>query len=201
MKRKYITIVAAVCALFVTSCGGGWSATEEELINSSRMSRMRVTTVDNEADSLLLRSECLPLTAREVASPIFGRLVASMVESVNDPENRGVGIAAPQVGVLRRVVVVQRFDKAGTPFEVYVNPVIESYGEEWSVGSEGCLSVPGLRGEVRRATSITLGWRDPVDFEPRREVIEGFTAVIFQHEIDHLGGVLYTDRADSVNEE
>ena len=157
--------------------------------------------MDDRADSLLLRSECRPLTAREVVSPLFGRLVASMVESVDDPENGGVGIAAPQVGVLRRVVVVQRFDKEGTPFEVYVNPIIESYGEEWAVGSEGCLSVPGLRGEVRRATSITLGWRDPVDFKPHREVVEGFTAVIFQHEIDHLDGVLYTDRADSVNEE
>lgn len=201
MKKLYIALAIAIFALCGTSCEVGWSRAEEELINGARLSRMRVTTVDNKADSLLLRSQCSSLTAREVASPLFGRLVASMVESVNDPENGGVGIAAPQVGVLRRVVVVQRFDKAGTPFEVYVNPTIESYGEEWTVGSEGCLSVPGMRGEVRRATSITLGWRDPVDFKPRREVVEGFSAVIFQHEIDHLNGVLYTDRADSVNEE
>ena len=66
------------------------------------------------------------------------------------------------------------------------------------LGGEGCLSVPGLRGEVERASVIDLEWRDAVTFELRSERIEGFTAVIFQHEIDHLDGILYTDRATTL---
>jgi peptide deformylase len=155
---------------------------------------MRVTTIADSGDSLLLRSACTPLTQKHIEEPEFGRLVASMIETVGDPENEGVGIAAPQVGVLRRVVVVQRFDKAGTPFEVYVNPEIVERSEEVTLGPEGCLSVPDRREEVLRASAITIRYRDAVTSEPREEHIEGFSAIIFQHEIDHLDGILYIDR-------
>lgn len=171
-----------------------WSQAEKELINGAHYSRMRVTTIANSGDSLLLRSACTPLTHKHIEAPEFGRLVASMIKTVGDPENEGVGIAAPQVGVLRRVVVVQRFDKAGTPFEVYVNPEIVERSEEVTLGPEGCLSVPDRRGEVLRASAITIRYRDAVTFEPREEHIEGFSAIIFQHEIDHLDGILYIDR-------
>ena len=63
------------------------------------------------------------------------------------------------------------------------------------MGPEGCLSVPGMRGNVRRSTAIEIEYRDPFDFELHRERVEGFTAVIFQHEIDHLDGILYVDTA------
>lgn len=191
--RKLCFLLAAL-VMTLCSCDGGWSKAERNLINGARLSRMRLTTIATPADSLLLRRESAPLSRREISSPEFGRLVASMVETVADPEEGGVGIAAPQVGILRRVVVVQRLDKAGEPFEVYVNPEIVAYGDEWALGSEGCLSVPDRRGEVQRATHIELTYRDAVTFEPRSEVVEGFTAVIFQHEIDHLDGVLYIDR-------
>ncbi len=183
-----------VWGMMMTSCATVWSPEERELINGAGLSRMRVVTIASEADSLLLRRECEPLTYKHISSPEFGRLVASMIETVGDPENEGVGIAAPQVGISRRVVVVQRFDKEGTPFEVYVNPEIVARSESVAIGGEGCLSVPDRRGEVPRATQITLRYRDAVTFEPRQEVVEGFTAVIFQHEIDHLDGILYIDR-------
>ena len=196
MKRKLLLL--PIVALFVlASCTHKqvWTVEEAQLINSAAYSRMRVTQIDATADSLLLRKVCDPLTREHLSTPEFGRLVASMLETVNDPYHGGVGIAAPQVGVLRRMVAVQRYDKAGRPFEIYVNPVITCYGEDKVFGGEGCLSVPNLRGEVERAQAIEIEWRDPVSFEIRRERIEGFTAVIFQHEIDHLDGILYIDRA------
>jgi peptide deformylase len=190
--KKYFALLIVI-PLWV-GCSSAWSEGERVLINEADYSRMRVVTIANEADSLLLRTPSKPLTQRHIEAPEFGRLVASMVETVGDPENEGVGIAAPQVGVLRRVVVVQRFDKEGTPFEVYVNPEIVARGERVVLGPEGCLSVPDRREDVSRATEITLRYRDAVTFELREERVEGFTAVIFQHEIDHLDGILYIDR-------
>ena len=194
MRRTLLLLFATSALLMVGCSSSAWSEAERVLINGANYSRMRVTTIADSGDSLLLRSACTPLTQKHIEEPEFGRLVASMIETVGDPENEGVGIAAPQVGVLRRVVVVQRFDKVGTPFEVYVNPEIVARSEEASLGPEGCLSVPDRREEVLRASAITLRYRDAVTFEPREERIEGFTAVIFQHEIDHLDGILYIDR-------
>lgn len=194
MRIMHFWTIAVVALL--SSCATVWTPQERAVINEAKLSRMRVTTIANEGDSLLLRRVCEPLTEGHIASVEFGRLVASMMETVRDPANEGVGIAAPQVGLSRRVVVVQRFDKEGEPFEVYVNPEIVAYGDQRALGGEGCLSVPDRRGEVLRATSIELLYRDAVTFEPRREVVEGFTAVIFQHEIDHLDGILYIDKVE-----
>lgn len=196
--KKALAICSVISALLLTSCTQGWTQAESELITAAAYSRMRVVTTANPSDSLFLREKCAPLTKKEIMSPEFGMLAASMIETVNDEYHAGVGIAAPQVGIGRRMVVVQRFDKAGRPFEVYVNPEITAYGEERALGGEGCLSVPDMRGKVERATSIELSWRDAVTFEPRHERIEGFTAVIFQHEIDHLDGTLYIDRASEL---
>lgn len=190
--------ISLLLLLLMGCSSGGWSPQERAIINGANYSRMSVLSVENPIDSLTLRTSSAPLSKEELLAPEFGRLVASMIESVNNPQNEGVGIAAPQVGILRRVVVVQRLDKAAEPFEVYVNPQITHYGEELSSGSEGCLSVPNRRGEVRRSQAITITYNHPTTFEPCEEHIEGFVAVIFQHEIDHLDGILYTDRADSI---
>ena len=107
----------------------------------------------------------------------------------------GIGIAAPQVGILRRMIAVQRFDKPGEPFEFYLNPEIVESSAETAPGREGCLSIPGLAGTVVRAQRIVLRYRDE-RFAEKTETIDGFTAVIFQHETDHLDGILYTDRTD-----
>ncbi|MCQ2131072.1 MAG: peptide deformylase [Bacteroidales bacterium] len=155
---------------------------------------MRVTTIDNEADSLLLRSKSTFFIDEDLRSEEYAILAGRMVATVTDPSQDGVGIAGPQVGILRRVVAVQRFDKEGEPFEVYPNVHIEPVGDERQIGSEGCLSVPDMRGEVERYSKIRLMYTDPVSLEPVEELVEGFTAVIFQHECDHLDGILYIDR-------
>ena len=139
--------------------------------------------------------ECLTKICRPVEK--FDRrlhdLLDDMAETLADAN--GAGLAAPQVGILRRMIAVQRFDKPGEPFEIYLNPEIVEYSAETAPGREGCLSIPGCYGEVTRAQQIVLRYRDE-QFAERTERIGGFTAVIFQHEVDHLDGILYTDRMD-----
>ncbi|MDY5317981.1 MAG: peptide deformylase, partial [Candidatus Cryptobacteroides sp.] len=133
-------------------------------------------------------------TPSQLQSREFKVLAGKMVSTVTSPEQDGVGIAGPQLGVSRRVVAVQRFDKEGEPFEIYPNIRIVAKRGEKVPGPEGCLSVPGKRGDVLRYRDIDIVYsladgtaRDTL------ETVKGFTAVIFQHECDHLDGVLYTD--------
>lgn len=194
MKREIKVALVALCGLLCACGGPSWSDQEQALIDQAAYSRMALVTIENNADSLLLRTPSAPLTREDILSPTFGRLASSMIETVRDEHNPGVGIAAPQVGVLRRVVAVQRLDKPTEPFEIYVNPEIVWRSEEVAIGGEGCLSVPDRSGNVARSTAIEITYNDAVTFEPRRERIEGFVAVIFQHEIDHLDGTLYIDK-------
>ena len=156
---------------------------------------MRVLKTDDPADSLRLREPSVPLAKEDLATDSYAVLKARMLATVNDPDNPGVGIAAPQVGIRKQVIAVQRFDKEGEPFEFYVNPVIERYSAEKAPGPEGCLSIPDRSETVVRSESITLSYMDEQTGIYMEETVEGFTAVIFQHEIDHLGGILYIDRA------
>lgn len=107
----------------------------------------------------------------------------------------GVGIAAPQVGINRRVVLVQRFDKEGAPVEYFINPKILWWSELLNKGPEGDLSIETFRGEFYRSYSIRLEYYDLVN-KKHEEMVEGFTAVIFQHEIDHLFGILISDKQE-----
>lgn len=194
--KRVLRFLSFVLPFVIISCSetGGWSEQERALINGATLSRMEVVTIDDVEDSLILRKVSRDLTASQVNSVEFARLVSSMIETVNNPENEGVGIAAPQVGVNVNLIVVQRFDKEGTPFQVYVNPQITSYGKEEIISEEGCLSVPELSGKVCRSSEIEISYRHPISFEVVSERVSGFTAIIFQHEIDHLTGVLYIDK-------
>lgn len=155
---------------------------------------MRLLSVNDRNDSLLLRTQSKPLDDGMLHTEEFERLVAGMLATVRDPANEGVGIAAPQVGILRRLIAVQRFDKPGEPFELYVNPEITGYGDDTAAGQEGCLSIPGIVGTVVRPQEITVHYRT-LRGSDTTERVTGYTAVIFQHETDHLNGILFTDRA------
>lgn len=182
-------VLAAACA--------SATFTPEELARigvSPQAGIMRLWTIDKREDSLLLRRRALPLDREVIASPAFGILKERMLATVNDSTNQGVGIAAPQVGISRRLIAVQRFDKARTPFELYANPEIIYRSTSQHPGREGCLSVPGRSGTVLRSDTIVLQYRDETSFEVRTDTVTGFTAVIFQHETDHLDGILYIDR-------
>jgi peptide deformylase len=117
------------------------------------------------------------------------RLTEEMLVTMR--ERDGVGLAANQVGRLRRVLV------AGIEEDEYVlvNPVIEARSEETEVLAEGCLSIPGIQVDVERPVAVTVSGRDASGDEVRFEA-EGLLARVFQHEIDHLDGVLILDRTD-----
>ncbi|MGB9586098.1 MAG: peptide deformylase [Anaerolineales bacterium] len=133
----------------------------------------------------------------------FGRdlqvLIDDMIETMR--AEPGVGLAAPQVAVSLRVIVVEYGDEENeeVPPKLYavVNPEIVRSSEELVKGVEGCLSIPGFAGEVERATEITVRGQNRQG-KPIRIKAKGWLARIFQHEIDHLNGVLFIDRAEKV---
>ncbi len=176
---------------------GVFTESENSLIMQSD-SVMRVLLVTNQADSLVLRKKSVELNQSELALPAFKALAEKMLRTVQAPENDGVGIAAPQVGINRRVIVVCRVDKPGEPFEVYPNAKLDSLYGPIIHGPEGCLSIPGLRGNVDRYSSVIVSYNDPVTLQQRKDTVSGYSAIIFQHECDHLDGILYTDKADSL---
>ena len=107
--------------------------------------------------------------------------------------SNGIGLAAPQMGSLDRVIIVA---PAGSKPLVLINPMIaESHGEQ--IGQEGCLSIPGLAADVERATHVVIKAQDRYGQEIRIKAYD-WLARIFQHEIDHLHGVLMTDKAQKV---
>jgi peptide deformylase len=111
----------------------------------------------------------------------------------------GVGLAAPQIGILKKLVVVGAEDNSRYPDspsvkeQIIINPVITPLTEEKDGYWEGCLSVPGMRGLVERPKKIKMEYRNE-KFEEKIEIIEGFRAIVMQHECDHLFGTLYVDR-------
>ena len=191
--RYFFSILAIVAA--VTGCSRGFTKAERTIIRESD-SVMYVTTIG--ADSLLLRTPSADLTASELKSKDLRTLMTKMLATVRSPQQDGVGIAAPQVGIDKRVIWVQRFDKEGGPFECYLNPHLDSLFGEIGKGPEGCLSVPPMRGLVPRYTDVIVSYIHPETLQPQRDTVHGYTAVIFQHECDHLDGRLYVDRADTV---
>ena len=169
-----------------------FSDKEKELISKEDGSKpMRVYTIDNPTDSILLntKSERVLVNKNSTLKKLVDRLYAT----VTDSSSLGVGIAAPQVGVLRKIIWVQRFDKEGAPFEVYLNPQIIQYSKKKQKQTEGCLSVPNRYDELNVRSYAILIEYDTMDNKHKVEMVEDFTAVIFQHEIDHLQGIIYTE--------
>lgn len=154
---------------------------------------------------------------RETAKPIeevtdeLRRLAEDMGETMYSAA--GIGLAANQVGDLRRILVidVRQSDDADTPrarkakrsgdrprhLEVYLNPEILESSELDGPYTEGCLSIPEVEGEVYRPLSIKLRWMD-LDGEIHEEEVDEIRARVLQHEIDHLNGVLFVDHLGTV---
>jgi peptide deformylase len=131
--------------------------------------------------------------------PELGRLVDDMVETMRVAP--GVGLAAPQVNVPLRVIVIEFGDEEDeeVPPKLFavVNPEITRQSQDTAMGVEGCLSIPGILGEVERSTSVTVKGFNRQG-KPIRIKANGWLARIFQHEVDHLDGVLFVDRAEQV---
>jgi peptide deformylase len=146
----------------------------------------------------VLRERGREVTEEELRSPEVQRLIDDMIETMRDAN--GAGLAANQVSNLHRVAVVEvrpgnpRYPyKPPIPLTVMVNPVVEPLGDETVEINEGCLSVPDLRGTVDRAAAVRVRYLDREGAEHVEER-RGLTAGTFQHELDHLNGVLFLDR-------
>lgn len=147
------------------------------------MNNLPIITVPNEH----LRQKSQEVPAAKISSPEIQALVDNLIETMR--EEKGVGIAAPQVDKSLRVIIAEH---NGSP-EVFINPELTSLSWSKIDSEEGCLSVPGINGIVRRHRSATFLAYDRKGQEINLKVA-GFFCIILQHEIDHLNGILFTDR-------
>lgn len=137
----------------------------------------------------LLEKKCKEV--KEMTDRTSG-LIDDMFETMYNAE--GVGLAAPQVGVLKRICVIDVTEEKNSPL-CLINPVIEEYSEETQTGWEGCLSVPGKSGTVTRAEKVKVRYQDR-NMQFTEIEGEGLLARALQHEIDHLDGQLYVRLAE-----
>ncbi len=137
--------------------------------------------------------------ARKVTKfgPELQQLIDDMVETMRAAP--GVGLAAPQINIPERIIVVElpADEEEGLPAELYtyVNPEIVKASRDTEMGEEGCLSIPGYVGEVDSSVELIVRGQDAFG-RPQRVKAQDYLARIFQHEIDHLDGVLFIDKAD-----
>jgi len=155
------------------------------------MADLEILTVQNLEHLKILRTKSRKVQA---VSPKMAAFAAQMLDKMR--EANGIGLAAPQVGVLQRLFVVElpEDEENDQPLETYIlfNPeIVKGRGEQ--IGYEGCLSIPGYIGEVARREQITIQGLNETGY-PVRLKVEGYLARVFQHEIDHLDGILFTDR-------
>ncbi|HWP82275.1 MAG TPA: peptide deformylase [Bacteroidota bacterium] len=156
----------------------------------------------------VLRAKAKPVQAMDDS---LVKLVYDMFETMRNAN--GIGLAATQVGDLRRVIVIditgaendeeegekktERKKSEGPTTLVLINPVVRSRDREWTM-EEGCLSIPDVRGEVTRAETITVVFRD-AKFQETELTTDGLLARVILHEIDHLDGILFIDHLTTAN--
>ena len=151
---------------------------------------MALRTIVTEGDSVL-HKRCRPVTNFDGR---LHQLIDDMRETLEQAD--GVGLAAPQVGVLKRVIVIDTHDEeeGEAPRPLFlVNPEIVARSEEKICHEEGCLSVPDQHAEVMRFAEVRVRYLD-YHGEAREVAADGLLAIALQHEIDHLDGILYIDR-------
>lgn len=137
----------------------------------------------------------------------FGTVLQELVDNMARVmrQEKGVGLAAPQLNILQRVIVLevaQAIERDGEsieaiPLTVLINPEITPLGNDKAEAWEGCLSIPGYRGYVERWQHISYTAQD-INGQALQGEATGFHARIIQHEVDHLNGILYTDRTDQI---
>jgi peptide deformylase len=148
----------------------------------------------------VLRQRARELSREEISSPETQALIDDLIETKR--ATSGAGIAANQVGEPVRVAIVEveegnpRYPyKPPEPLTALINPTLEPIGDELININEGCLSVPNLRGNLQRHREVRVRYLDR-DGNEREVVKRGLTAATYQHEVDHLDGILFVDRAD-----
>lgn len=195
-------VILILCLTIFSACKNTNRMTVEEITlieQADTLTPMRVLKVDIEEDSLLLRSKSKDVNFnkdRIILQKLISRLKATMTAE------SGVGIAAPQVGILRNIFLFVRIDHPDYPVEVAINPRIIAYSDENMVfEGDGCLSVPDRKGNSIRYKWIDVEYLNETGYTIRERLfansrLEDFTGVIFQHEFDHINGILYIDKLE-----
>ena len=196
----FIACLLASCSntkqVIANSNYSAFSLEEIDMIMSGEANEpMRVFKINNEQDSILLRTKSEAINV-DPNDPVLKRFVDRLYSTVRDSMSLGAGIAAPQVGILKNIIWVQRFDKEDLPFEVYLNPKITKYSKMKQDCLEGCLSIPNKRDTTKTRAYAVLFEYDRMDNTHATEMVEAFTAVIVQHEVDHLNGILFLDHLE-----
>ncbi|MDD5749510.1 MAG: peptide deformylase [Patescibacteria group bacterium] len=138
----------------------------------------------------ILRKKALPVKE-------FGQQLADLVQEMGKLmyADDGVGLAAPQIGVRSSILII---GLGQGKFKAYINPEITFSSKDQATMEEGCLSLPGIFGYVSRPKKIHIKYQDLAG-KVQKEKLKGFDAVIFQHEMDHLQGILFIDRTDKIS--
>ncbi|NRH20498.1 peptide deformylase [Candidatus Gracilibacteria bacterium] len=155
-------------------------------------------TIETGDDNEILRSISDSIKPSELKQ--YRSTAENMIKYIKDPDNGGVGLAAPQIGINKRLIAVslmKDYEDEEYRTIAMINPEIIAHSEEISKDEEGCLSVPGEIGDVKRWTWIKVSFIDP---EGRKYALklENLAARIVQHEIDHLDGILFVDKAENI---
>lgn len=147
----------------------------------------------------VLRARAREVTSEQLSSAEVQQLIDDLIDTMRDAV--GAGIAAPQVGEPLRIAVVEVKDnprypyKPDAPLTILVNPVLEYVGDATYDNNEGCLSVPGLRGDLKRHLQVRVRALDRSG-DPFERELAGLTAGTYQHEVDHLNGMIFVDRVE-----
>lgn len=165
------------------------------------MALRRILRIDDPKDRKILNTNCRPI---KLPDRSLKHLIADMFETMY--ENQGVGLAAPQIGLTIRLIVIgipKLYEKQedGTEVEVaperelvLINPKIVKLSNEEVMRDEGCLSLPGWFGEVPRATWATVEYQEPNGKHRRLRKADGILGWVVQHEVDHVDGIVFTER-------
>ncbi|MBN2637172.1 MAG: peptide deformylase [Prolixibacteraceae bacterium] len=129
----------------------------------------------------------------------FVQLAENMKETLKNA--RGIGLAGPQVGLLKSIFIIDTTPLASDGIEpvekIFLNPILLELDENTSWYNEGCLSIPGIYEDIKRPEKVMVRYRD-LNFDWKEEILKGTEARIFQHEYDHLQGILFVDRLSAL---
>ncbi len=211
MKTKIFFLLIIIVTLSLSfSCKKGisnknnpgtltFTSDEINLITSnSEDTAMKIMNIFLYPDTLILRKVSHQIGLNDTVT--LNYLIKRMYKTV---VNIGVGIAAPQVGINRRIIWVQRQDRgtiSNRPFEVYFNPRIIALSDTLLSRADGCLSVPGIDANSLRAIWVLIEYQKKDGVWVTEKITNKYTAHIFQHEIDHLDGIMFLDRLAKKNQ-
>lgn len=197
---KIITLCILLFSLSASYTLTKMTENEIKLINNgNNNSPYRVLTIDDKQDSLFLRQKCEDIDVETIGKDENLRTFITRLKITMQAES-GIGIAAPQVGIGRNIFLFTRIDRTGEPVVVAINPKITAHSKETiCFERDGCLSIPGISGNSQRYKWVEVEYYDETG-KKHKERLSGysrqsdFTGIIFQHEYDHLQGILFIDK-------